>query len=265
MGSPGPIQQFHPNLSICYYDHLGGPHHLVSQGVLDARSREAAWMMDYLEDTQFLKGWEGVEHPDYQAEKHRNWFDWGGLTKSQPYYMHYLETYALRDDVKPFLRSYLNSAAMSINRENLTFWENVWGTAAWDKTHETGNFLYQSRILLVMEQGDQLWLAPMVSNRWMKDGQVIAVRDAPSDFGRVSYRIESHASSGHIDATVWSPTRNPPKTLVLRLRHPEGKAIRRVFVDGADHADFDAAREIVRLHPSKDPIHVRAEFGSRPL
>ena len=71
----------------------------------------------------------------------------------------------------------------------------------WNKTHETGWFLCQSRIMLVAEHGDELWLAPFVTSEWLKDGQRIAVTNAPTDFGRVSYTIQSAVSEQYIDAT----------------------------------------------------------------
>ena len=63
-------------------------------------------MMDYLEDHQFLRsGWF-----DYPEERNRkDVFNLGGFSKVQPYYSRNAEIYALRDDVKPFLRSYFNA------------------------------------------------------------------------------------------------------------------------------------------------------------
>jgi hypothetical protein len=60
-------------------------------------------MMDYLEDYQFLRsGWF-----DYPEQRNReDPFNLGGFAKVQPYYARNAEIYALRDDVKPFLRSY---------------------------------------------------------------------------------------------------------------------------------------------------------------
>ena len=69
------------------------------------------------------------------------------------------EVYALRDDVKPFVRSYFNTIAAMLNPEVLSFWEHFNHSGAWDKTHETGYFLHQTRTMLVTERGDQLWLA----------------------------------------------------------------------------------------------------------
>ena len=41
--------------------------------------------------------------------------------------------------------------------------------------------------MFAMDRGDELWLAPMVTNRWLQDGRKIEVRNAPTRFGKVSY------------------------------------------------------------------------------
>ncbi|HOB76569.1 MAG TPA: NPCBM/NEW2 domain-containing protein [Phycisphaerae bacterium] len=258
--SPGPLNDFFPgedaNRSWCYDVELG-PHHLVPLGVLDATSRDVTWMMDHHEDVQFLAdGWF-----DYPAKRnHKDWFNLGGFAKVQPYYCRNAEVYALRDDVKPFIRSYFNTIPSLLGMENLQFQEHFAGVAAWNKTHETGYFLHQTRLMLVMERDKELWLAPFVTSNWMKDGATVAIRQAPTHFGPVSFRITSAVSRGTIEAEIEPPTRNAPEVIVLRLRHPEGKPMKAVTVNGADHKDFNPGREIVRIRPGKAKINVVASY-----
>ena len=234
-----------------------GSHHLAANRLLDPNSAEVGRMMDYLEDHQFLRsGWY-----DYLEEQNRkDVFNLGGFAKVQPYYARNAEICALRDDVKPFIRSYFNTVSTLLNEENLSLWEHFHNTAAWNKTHETGWFLCQTATMFVMARGDELWLAPMVTNRWLEDGKKVAVRNAPTQFGPVGYDILSHVGQGFIEASIQPPTRNVPKQMVIRIRHPEGKPMKTVTVDGKSHVDFDPAREIVRLAPSTHPIQVRVEY-----
>jgi hypothetical protein len=88
----------------------------------------------------------------------------------------------------------------------------------------------------------------------------ISVRNAPTNFGKVSYTIRSGVSSGHIDADIEPPKERPPQKIVIRLRHPEGKPMRSVTVQGKPHKDFDPAKETVTLAPSAGPITVRAAY-----
>ena len=107
-----------------------------------------------------------------------------------------------------------------------------------------------------MERGDALWLAPFVTSNWLKDGMVVAISNAPTRFGDVSYRIESHVGKGLINVTIEPPRLNPPKEIVIRLRHPEGKAIRTV-----KGARCRIEGETVRLErPLREKIKLSVEY-----
>ncbi len=258
--SPGKLADFFPGQdggrSWCYDVEIGA-HQLVPTGVFDPRDREVERMMDHMEDVQFLSdGW--FDYPATMNEK--DWFNLGGFSKVQPYYTRNCEVYALRDDVKPFVRSYFNTLAAMLNPEVLTFWEHFHHSGAWDKTHETGYFLHQTRTMLVTERGDQLWLAPFITSNWLKDGQTLSVSNAPTRFGPVSYQIESHLAEGYIRATIHPPTRQAPSRIVLRLRNPEGGPIRLVRVNGKQHRDFDKDGGLVRLKPTGQTLNLEVLY-----
>ncbi len=257
----GKVEEFLPgedgNRSWAYSVELG-PHHLAALGILDPRSPEVESMLEYLEGTQFLRSGMG----DYPEDRNRrDPFNFGGFAKVQPFYARVAEIHALRDDVKPFLRSYFNALASLVSRETLSFWEHFHNQGGWNKTHETGWFLCQTRMMLIQERGSDLWLAPMATDRWLRDGQCISVRNAPTRFGKVGYAIRSASARGRIDAEI-----QPPLTwaglhqIVLRIRHPEGKPIRAVSVQGQPHHEFDAAAQTITLKPSSTPISVHVDF-----
>lgn len=234
-----------------------GAHQLAATGVLAPDSQETDWIADYLEDVQFLRsGW--GDYPEEATRK--DVFSLGGFAKLQPYYCRIAELYALRDEVKPFIRSYFNTIPVLVSAENLSFWEHLANRGAWNKTHETGWFLCQTRIMFVDERGDDLWLAPFVTNQWLKDGMKIAVRNAPTRCGPVGYTINSAAADGRIEATIRFPTPTTAKRVVLRLRHPEGKLMRAVTVNDQPHTEFDARREIIVIQPAAETIAIRAQY-----
>ena len=167
----------------------------------------------------------------------------------QPYYCRIAEIHALRDDVKPFIRSYFNTIPSLVNAENLSFCEHFANYGAWNKTHETGWFLCQTRLMFVMERGDELWLAPFVTGDWLKNGGKVIVRNAPTDFGKVSYELAATADD-EIEATVKLPAHFTARKVVLRLRHPDGKPIKSVTVQGRKHTDFDPRETITGLAKS---------------
>ncbi len=239
------------------YDVELGMHHLIAQGLINANSPEATRIMDHMEDFWFLHSGMG----DYPEEKNKaDWFNLGGFAKVQPYYCRNAEIYALRDDVKPFIRSYFNTIPTLLSLENLSFWEHFHNTGGWNKTHETGYFLAQTRLMFVQERGNELWLAPFVTNNWLKDGLGLSVRNAPTFFGPVSFGITSHVAQGYIEATIDVPTRQKPGQIMIRLRHPEGKPIREVKITNTPEYSVDAAKECIRFIPEKNTVAIRAEF-----
>ncbi|MEJ5296862.1 MAG: NPCBM/NEW2 domain-containing protein [Armatimonadota bacterium] len=245
--TPGQMGDFFPgedgNRSWAYDVELGA-HHLAAQGVLEPDSEAACAALDLLEDRHFLQsGWF-----DYPAERNeREWFDLGGFAKVQPYYGRYPEIYAMRRDRKPFLRSYFNMLASLLNTGNLSLWEHFNNVGAWNKTHETGYFLQQTRMMLVNEYGDELWLAPLAPSEWFRDGCRIVLDRAPTAFGPAGFRIESRPGQGYIQAEITPPSRQTPQAVVLCVHHPEGAPVRRVTVDGEHWEDFDARKGTIRL------------------
>ena len=239
------------------YSIEAGAHHLAATGVLEPSLPEVAWITDWLEDAQFLRsGW-----PDYpEASNRQDGFDLGGFAKLQPYYCRIAEVYALRDEVKPFIRSYFNTIPSLLNAENLSFCEHFHNYGAWNKTHETGWFLCQTRTMFVTEHGDKLWLAPFVPSRWLGHGLKVEVRYAPTRFGLVSYLLQSSVARRRIQATVQLPEKLAARNVILRLRHPEEKPILSVRVQGQPHADFDPRRETITLPPAAGTFVIEASY-----
>lgn len=234
-------------------------HHLMVNRVMDPNSEETAWVLDIMEGKEFLRS--GLAEPEYsEARNHELWFDLGGFNKCQPYYRRSVELYALRDDVKPFIRGYFNTIPSLLSLENLSFWEHFHNHGGWNKTHETGWFLCQTRIMLLQERGDQLWLAPFVTRNWLKQGMTIDVQNMPTSFGRAGYRVDSKVDQGVIEAVIDPPTVKPPKQIVLRLRHPQEKPIKQVMVNGRPHQDFDPAAESITVRPDSRRMTLKVRY-----
>jgi hypothetical protein len=92
------------------------------------------------------------------------------------------------------------------------------------------------RLMLVHETSTRdgrpagLELAYATPRGWLADGKAIAVREAPTSFGPLSYEID--AGADQIDATVEVPSRRPPGSLRLRLRVPAGRTVVAARVNG---------------------------------
>jgi hypothetical protein len=258
--SPGKLAGFFPGDDAgrsWAYDVELGAHQLVPSGVFAADEAEVTRMLCHMEDIQFLgDGW--FDYPAVTNEQ--DWFNLGGFAKVQPYYARNAEIYALRDDPKPFIRSYFNSLASLLNPEVLTLWEHFRHSGAWDKTHETGYFLHQTRQMLVQERGSELWLAPLLPSAWLEDGSELVVSKAPSRYGPLGFRLRSRVAQGCVEMRIDPPTRLTPPVLALRLRHPADRKITRFEVNGQRHNEWIEGTSLIRLPCPGKPVQCRIWF-----
>ncbi|MHC4726071.1 MAG: hypothetical protein ACYS17_02495 [Planctomycetota bacterium] len=164
------------------------------------------------------------------------------------------------DDIPVFLRSFMNCYAVDIiPTSGYIFREHAVGGPP-DKIYEEAAFLERFRNLLVMEDGQNLWLARATPRVWLEQGKKISVKNAPTHFGTVDYEITSDVDNGKIIATVKMPSRDSQKEVWLRLRHPRSAPIKSVTANGKDRKDFDAAKEVVRLAGLKGSVTVQVGY-----
>jgi hypothetical protein len=95
----------------------------------------------------------------------------------------------------------------------------------------------------------------------LEQGEKIAVRDAPTYFGILSYEIVSDVDNGSITATIEIPNRNPVKSVILRLRHPKGAKIKSVMVNGKPWSGFNSEKEFIELKGLKGKVVVVANYN----
>lgn len=164
------------------------------------------------------------------------------------------------DDIPVFLRSFFNCYAVDIlPNDGYIFNEHaVHGPP--DKIFEEAAFLERFRNMLVMEDGQHLWLARATPRAWLEQGKTISVKNAPTYLGDVEYEIVSDVDGGRITASVKMPSRGAGNEVWLRLRHPRGAKMKGVTVNGKAWKDFDAAIEVVRLHGMNDTVAVEARY-----
>lgn len=240
------------------YDVELGPHHLIPLGVLEPQSRDTENIIQHMEDYWFLHSdyWFAFNgEGDYPEEVNKkDPFNLGGFSKIQPYYTRIVEIYAMRDEVKPFIRSYFNAIPSLLNTENLSFWEHFHNIGAWNKTHETGWFLVQTRKMFIREDKDSLWLAPFIPSYWLEAGKQIAVKNADTYFGKVSYDLHSKLDNNEIEGNVYLKKDVDFGKIILRIRHPSNKSIKKVLVNGVEYGKWDSQLNVIYLFPSPDKI-----------
>jgi len=173
---------------------------------------------------------------------------------SQPYYCRHDYAHIRRGEVAAFLKTYYNQITALQDQETYTFWEHYYH-ASEHKTHEQAWFLMQTRWMLWLEENETLRLLSGIPRAWLKDGQTIRLNNVASYFGPVSLKIESQVRRNRIVAHVECGGNRKPKTVLVRLPHPEGR--KAIKVEGGV---YDAASETVRVTPFKGKAALAVHF-----
>lgn len=250
-----------PDLRHGYaYDSNIGPSHMVKGEVLAPTDPEVTWMLNYLEDRFFM--YTPLPSRVRLDELSTDWFNLGGFEKQQPYYVHYQDAYLQRDQIPNFLRGFFNTLAAISDPMTLTFQEELDDDGGQpNKTHEEAWFFHQLRHMLVLEDGNDLYLAKGTPRAWLEPGKKIAVAQAATYFGPLSFHVESFTDQGRIQARLNPPTRQRPENLYLRLRHPSYAPMIRVSINGRPSKDFDAAKEWIKLAAPAGELQIVAYYS----
>jgi hypothetical protein len=216
---------------------LEGALHLLITGALDPKSEEAAWIVKDYEDNLFLSNQYGYLLDDFD----RYWFGRGGMSMQACLLLN-VEPYLYRDDVKHALRGLFNGLAVSYFPDVRMNTEHALPDMAdWRGDHfkssDESNAAGWLRYLFVREENpDTLLLGQAVPREWLRPGQRCGIERTSTHFGPVS--IIYTGGSNTIAAQVSGPTRNPPKTIRLRFRHPTEKRLTAVSVNGQNWERF---------------------------
>jgi hypothetical protein len=218
------------------------------------------WVLDQLEDNTFYSAESGYNVKDIE----KNWFGQGAVTL-QPCLVDLPRLYMNRDENPASLRAFWNAYALLIYPDVQCFaeWAHYFGRGGGPvyKTSDEARFCIWFRQFLVNEDGDKLWLARGTPRAWLADGKKIQVDRAPSWFGDVSYSIASDVAHGVIRATVTRPSRNVPRELWLRFRHPDGLRPQSVLINGQPAGPGEIFGEDIRLIGATPQLKVVAQYA----
>ena len=121
-------------------------------------------------------------------------------------------------------------------------------------------FLESLRLMLVHETVTRgLELAYATPRAWLSAGKRIAVSGAPTNFGPISYSLDSGAHS--VRARLQIPRRAQMRSLSLRLRRPGGQRITRVELDGRAFRRFDPTAETIDLTGHAGSLTLTVHFA----
>ncbi len=226
---PGEALTFRRNVDKWYpADVDTGAVHLLRLKALPAAGELADALLNDHEDNLFLHGWGLANEPVYNQQG---------------------TAYLLRDDPKAAIRTFYSYMAGAFSHSVFEPVEHRWTHGQYFGPPSTdGAWMELYRNMLLREVDDEtLLIGQATPRRWLAEGQAILVGRAPTWFGPVTFHIASQAASDRISADVEMPARGWPRTLLVRLRHPDGRSMRAVTVNGKAWSDFDPAKEWVRI------------------
>jgi hypothetical protein len=117
--------------------------------------------------------------------------------------------------------------------------------------------------MLVFEDPNEpvLWLAKGTPRAWLEDGRKIAVKGAPTKYGKIDYELRSEIRKGRVRGTLDLPPEGLGAALKIRLRVPDAKRMRKVLVNGKAWKAYDREQETVTLPPAfKGPVSIEVAY-----
>lgn len=205
-----------------------GAMHLLRLKAMPSEGFFADSLLNDHEDNLYLKGWGMANEPVYNPQA---------------------TAFLLRDDPMAAIRAFYSYMACAFSRGALEPVEHRWTWVQYFGPPSTDGAWFELYRNMLIREADEnsLLLLQATPRRWLEDGKRIEVERAPSDFGRLSMSVESRSAGGEIRAEVNLSAASRLKTLLVRFRHPEGKAMRTVAVNGEPWDDFDPRKEWVRI------------------
>ena len=203
-----------------------GAVHMLRLQAVPAVGELADSLLNDHEDNLFLHGW-GIAN--------------------EPVYNQHATAYLLRDDPKAVIRTFYSYMASAFSHSVFESVEHRWRWGQYFGPPSTdGAWFELYRNMLVRELDDQTLLIGQATPRaWLEPGKNIEVKNAPTWFGNVSYRLVGGTDT--ITAVIDLDARRPPQSILLRLRHPESKRFRQVTVNGKPWTDVDPDKDWIKL------------------
>ena len=124
-------------------------------------------------------------------------------------------------------------------------------------TWATALFIEWFRQMLLLENGDQLHLAPATPRKWLAQTRPIVVQDAPTYFGPVFYRLQADPDQTTIRGEVKLDPKRKPQKLLIHIRGPGGRGLQSVKLNGKSWDSFHGDTIIVPEPPNQITLEVK--------
>jgi hypothetical protein len=98
------------------------------------------------------------------------------------------------------------------------------------------------------DDDDRLHLGKALPRDWVLSGHEMSIRHAPTRWGHVSFRMQSHGAS-RVEALAQLHGTKTPRVMEVKFRLPHGKSLHRVTINGKP---AHASGEILSIHPGAE-------------
>ena len=112
------------------------------------------------------------------------------------------------------------------------------------------------RNMLVREEGEILHLCSVLSPSWVREGQSVVVRDAPTNFGKIDFTLKFEKDKAHLK--LFAKFLEEPKKIILHL--PWFADVREAIADGQK---IQAKEGVFRLNPGTKELTL--DWGLTPV
>jgi len=146
--------------------------------------------------------------------------------------------------VEDFLRIFYTLLAANISHQTLTTCE--WRSNTQPHVHSIASLIRMFRTMMIQERDGGLYLLQGTPRRWMEQGKVLTITEAPTWYGALSLEVRSDIEARLIKAHIQFPERIGATPVRLRLRLPDGKRIERVQVNGQAHPGVEGDSIILK-------------------
>ncbi len=219
-----------------------GPMYLVDCQILEASEDAARWILQFESEYPVAL----LDHPISLTE---NWVRsiklkgefsatllHEGVSTVEPFYSPRSTYFLENDEIENYLGIFYHQLASGVSHKNMAPCENRYGV--WNMPWADGEFHRMLLRMLVDEQADTLVLLKAVPRRWLRDGEEIRIERQPTPFGKIGLVVRSHLDEGYINLDLHPPTEAVPGGISIRMRHPEGRSITSVELNGMKWKQF---------------------------
>lgn len=239
---------------------LEGSVYLLLSGLYDAAGQEGGWILDDYQDNRYMSPPYGYNMEDPE----RDWFARGGFSV-QPNLLAGLVPYLDRDEPEVYIWMLFNAWAACYREEINAMVEHPMPVLGFSnlvpfKTSDEANAMKWLVFLYVYTVGNVLHLGRAIPREWLREGSEVGAEGVATHFGSVGVTYRSEAAEGRITARVSLELRRRPERILVRFRHPEGRPLRSVTLNGRPHSAFDAARGDVDITGAAGSAQIVAHY-----